>query len=157
MGIHGMRDPRDLLPSILAPRENTPALAETAWVHRELGDDGLRVMFNHQRQKFVVMDTKAPGGPSSAYVMIVQNEDGSFRPFDERTIQTLRRNFLHHDGIDELARLEIARERRNKSRIESLSSAFADDFKWFGKAVTTSTGWRDRSAAREEIRKEAGR
>jgi len=158
MSIQNIRDPRDFLPDILRPSGNAPALDETAYVQAELGDDGFRVMFNHERQKFVVMDTKAPGGPSAAYVMVVQNEDGSFRPVDERTIKTLRKMLGqgHKASADELIQAELSRERQNKSRRESVASAVASDFKWFGRGVTPTTGWRDRSLARDQIRKEAG-
>ena len=156
MTITNVRDPRDLLPDILRPEDNIPALEETAYVQRELGDDGLRVWFNIPRQKFVVQDVKAPGGPAASYVMIVQNPDGSGRDFDNRTVETLRRiRFRHTEMADELAKRELARERRVKSDRESFAHAVATDLKWIGNAVAPSVGWRERSLAREAIRKAA--
>lgn len=160
MSIQYVRDPRDLLPEILRPQGNIPAIEETAYIQAELHDDGFRVMWNTEREKFVVMDTKAPGGPSAAYVMIVQNPDGSGRPVDERTVQALRKMLGqgHVAAAEELIQAELARERRTKSAREGVAQALASDFRWFGRQNTPSVGWRDRTDpdARARIREEAG-
>lgn len=155
MSISNVRDPRDLLPDILRPGANEPAIDETAWVTEQTGIDGLRVWWNRERQKYLIEDTKAPGGPAAAFVMVVQF-DGERTPIDQRTVDTLRRLYgRHQEQVDALARAEIERERKNKSRRESVAHAVATDLKWIGTNVVPSTGWRDRSAAREKIREAA--
>lgn len=145
---------RDLSFGVTDPRGKIPALDETAYVQRELNDDGLYVIFDGQRRKFCVMDRKAPGGPDSAYVMLIQNPDGSGRRIDERDIKTLRK-LRHHDIVaEELQKMHDEHEREVVSKRKSMAAGLADDLRWIGKAVVPSVGWRDRSAAREAIRKE---
>lgn len=147
-------DPR-YLPEILASG-NVPALAETAYLARETGIEGLRVWFNIERQKFVIQDTKAPGGPSASYVMIVQF-DGERTPVDNRTVQTIRRLYgRHKDQADALIKAEFEREQRNKSRRESVAAAVADDLKWVGTNVVPTVAWDARSSKRDQIKREAG-
>lgn len=142
--------------SVIDPRAKVHALEETAYVQRELGDDGLYVVWDGERQKFCILDRKAPGGPDAAYVMLVQF-DGPNTPVDNRTIETLRklRRENHGDNLDALVKAEQQRQRDILSRRESAVSGFVDDFRYIGKAITPSVGWRDRSAAREQIRKKA--
>lgn len=133
-----------------------PALAETARVQREF-DDGLRVIWDVQREKFVVLDTKAPGGPDAAYVMVVQNPDGSFRPFDQRTIDTLRYLYDGHDRVKiAVANMEAERERAVKKRRENTGDEIEDTLKYLGQVITPSVVSRDRSIAREQIRDARG-
>lgn len=135
------------------PRAKFPALAETARVQREI-DEGLRVLWDGQRERFVVIDTKAPGGPDAQYVMIVQNEDGSFRPFDQRTLDNLRYLFDGHDRVKAaVAQWEKEREAANKKRRSAKGDEIEDTLKYMGQVITTSVSGRDRRA---EIRKEAG-
>lgn len=140
------------------PRGKVPALAETAYVQREVDPD-LRVMWDGQREKYVVLDTRAPGGPNASYVMVVQEPDGSFRPFDGRTIETLRKLRHGHDRVKaEIDKMAAERERANDRRRQDVAESMAQDFRHFGQQVTPSAAWRDRTdpAARERIRKLAG-
>lgn len=154
MRITNFRDPRDLLPDILSPLKNHLAVEETAYLARETGIEGLRVWFNVERLKFVIEDTKAPGGPSAAYVMVVQNPDGSPADVDARTVQTIRKMYGNHKAAaQELIDGEIERERANKARRQDTAYGLADALRWFGRAVTPSVAWDARSAAREAIHK----
>lgn len=151
--ITNIRDPRDSLPDILRPMGNEPAFEETAYIAQETGIEGLRVWWNRERQKYVIEDTKAPGGPSAAFVMVVQF-DGERTPIDQRTVDTLRRLYgRHQEQIDALIRAEVERDVRNKKRRADTAQNVAEDLKWIGTNVTPSTGWRDRSLAREAIAK----
>jgi len=142
--------------SIIDPRAKLSAPDQTAYVQRELEDDGLQVLWDGQRHKFVVVDRKAPGGPDSQYVMVVQEPDGAYRPVDGRTIETLRRlKYGHKWAKDELGTIAAEREKEVVRKRGDRAQGFAEDLRWFGQAVVPSVGWRDRSAAREAIRAEA--
>lgn len=139
--------------SPIDPRAKLPALAETAWVQREI-DDGLRVMWDGERQKFVVLDSRAPGGPEASYVLLVQNPDGSFRPFDQRTIDKLRELRFGHDRTKAaVAQWEAEREMATAKRRSGYGDQIEETLKYFGKVITPSVASRERRA---EIRKEAG-
>ena len=146
MPISDVRDPRDDLPDILSPLKNHLALEETAYLTRETGIEGLRVWFNVERMKFIVEDTKAPGGPSAAYVMVVQNPDGSPCDVDNRTVETIRKLYDGHKAAaDELIKAELARAARVKSERETWTGAMAEDLKWVGRNVVPSVANRERS------------
>lgn len=145
------------------PRGKLPAPEQTRWVQREV-DPHLVVQWDAQRDKYVVLDTAAPGGPDAAYVMVVQESDGSFRPFDQRTVDTLRKlRFGHRRAQQELERMERERIRDGEKRRADFAESLAKDFRWFGQQWTPSVGWRDRTdvpdhikvARREAIRAEA--
>lgn len=131
--------------SLVDPRAKFIAPDHTATVQREV-DPYLVVMWDAQRHKWAVYDTKAPGGPEAGYVMLVQEPDGSFRSFDNRTIETLRKlRFGHDRAKKELDDIAAERERTFASRTEARSADIADGFKWFGSQWTPSVAWRDRS------------
>jgi hypothetical protein len=156
--ITNVRDPwADDLPEILRKDRNIFAVDETAFLQRETGIDGLRVFFNIDRLKFVVQDTKAPGGPVASYVMIVQTPDGMPADVDHRTVQTIRRLYQQsrQESLDEIAKAELAREQRVKSERSERAYKVAEALRWVGRNVVQSVASRDRSAAREAIRKEA--
>jgi len=146
MSISNVRDPRDDLPEILKPGDNVYAVDETAYLVRETGIEGLRVWFNIPRMKFVVEDTKAPGGPSAAYVMVVMTADGSPCDVDNRTVETIRKLYDGHKAAaEELIQAELARAARVKSERETWTGAMAEDLKWVGRNVVPSVANRERS------------
>lgn len=146
MSITNVRDPRDLLPDILSPLKNHLAVEETAYLARETGIEGLRVWFNVERMKFVVEDTKAPGGPAAAYVMVVQNPDGSPADVDGRTVQTIRRMYGNHkDAAEELIRGEVERLAAEKSRREGYGYQVAEAMKYLGQVITPTVASRERA------------
>lgn len=161
MTITNIRDPWvDDVPEILRKDRNYFAAHETAFVQRELGLEGLRVLFNVDRLKFVIQDTKAPGGPASSYVMIVQTPDGMPKDVDQHTIQELRKLYgqSRKDAAEELIRAEKAREARVKHERSERAYGVADALRWIGRAVTPSVAWGKRAQPidRDAIRKEAG-
>lgn len=136
-------------------RGKVAAFDATVLVQREVDPD-LRVVWDAQREKFIVLDTKAPGGPDSAYVLMVQNPDGSFRPFDQRTLDTLRELRFGHDRMKQvMAKLERERFESIAKRRKGYGDKVEDDFKYLGQVITDSVASRDRSIARDEIRKAA--
>lgn len=140
---------------LVDPRAKFIDRDKTALVQRELDDDGLVVIYDGQRKKFVVMDRKAPGGPDAQYVMIVQEPDGAYRPFDQRTIETLRKlRFGHARVREELDQMAAEREREVNHMRSERAYGVGDDLRWFGRDVVPSVAWRDRSAGRERIRQE---
>lgn len=151
--IFSVTDPRGKMSSF---EGRMRAFDATVRVQREV-DEGLRVVWDDQREKFIVLDTKAPGGPDASYVLLVQEPDGSYRPFDQRTIETLLKlRFGHAAAAKELDRIAAEREHDRETKREAMAQDFAQGFKWFGKNVTPSVGWDARSLRREQIRKEAG-
>jgi hypothetical protein len=144
--ISNVRDPRDLLPDILSPLKNHLAVEETAYLARETGIDGLRVWFNVERLKFIIEDTKAPGGPAAAYVMVVQNPDGSPADVDGRTVQTIRKMYGNHKGAaEELIRGELERANAEKARRAGYGDQVVDAMKYVGQVITPSVANRERS------------
>lgn len=145
----------ELIYGVNDPRGKLIADSATAYVQEEMHDDGLYVVWDGQRKKFCVMDRKAPGGPNSAYVMLIQDEEGRGRMLDERDIKTLRK-LRHHDVVaEELQRIHDEKERDIASKRRTFAEGASDDLKWFGKAVVPSVGWVARSLKREAIRSEA--
>ena len=135
------------------PRGKSICIAETARVQREVAD-GLRVWWDFQREKYVITDTRAPGGPDASYVMVVQEPDGAFRPFDQRTIDRLRYLFDGHGRArEELAKMERQNERDRQSRIRGYGEQVEDTLKFMGQRIVTSVSG---AARRAEIRREAG-
>lgn len=119
--------------------------------------DSYWVVFNRLRRKFVVMDKDLHGTPYCA--LIVMEMDGSFRPFDDRTLETLRR--LTQRGPDvrkilgELEGMEKEREHKSEKDLEELTYGFAESLKWLGVDVVASTAWRDRGLEHEaRVRRE---
>lgn len=125
-------------------------------------DPALQVVFDGRRQKFVVIDTEAPGGIDQRIVMIVQEPDGSFRPFDNRTVEHLRRHRMTRapEIIAELDHAEELREREWARKNEQVGDGMAEDLKWAGMRAMGYGGntvtWQKRTdpAARERIRAE---
>lgn len=114
------------------------------------------VVFNRLREKFVVMDRDING---AAYIfMVVQESDGSFRPFDERTMEIVRKavNKTGYDAasIDkELHDIDLAREARIDKEAEEIEYGMRHDFKWAGVDVVQSVRARDihRSPRRDDL------
>ena len=131
------------------------AFAATLRVQSEV-DPYLRVVWDDQREKLIVLDTQAPGGPAASYVLIVQNPDGSFRPFDQRTLDTLRELRFGHDRMKAtMAKLEAEREIATQKRRAGYGEQVEDVFKFLGQTITSSVSSRERSIARDAIRKAA--
>lgn len=163
MTIYGLTDPRG---KDLDTEMRLRAAAHTGRVRREV-DEYLRVVWDDQRQKFLVLDDAAPGGPEAAYVMVVQEPDGRFRDVDGRTFETLRKlRFGHKRAKEELERLQRERERAAEHRRADFAESLAKDFRHIGHAIVSSVGWRARAdvpahiqaardAKREEIREVA--
>lgn len=129
------------------------AFEATVRIQREV-DDGLRVVWDDEREKFIILDTKAPGGPDASYVMIVQEPDGSFRDIDQRTLDTLRYLFDGHRRVkEELARLEAERERETQKRRASYGDRADEVFKYAGHVITPTVESRNRT--RQAIREAA--
>lgn len=120
-------------------------------------DPALRVMFDGRRERFVVLDTEAPGGTDHQIVLIVQEPSGAFRPFDGRTLETLRKlRPEHRDLINaELDTNEAKRRAEWERRTAQLAEGMADDLRHVGTQIAPSVAWRDRSIARETIRRAA--
>lgn len=137
-----------------------PALTERV---REV-DPALQVVFDGRRQKYVVIDTAAPGGVDQQIVMVVQEPDGGFRPFDNRTLDHLRQHRMTRADqiIDDLDQAEHAREREWQRQIAQVGDGLGEDLKWIGMRAVgyggTTAAWHHRAdpAAREQIRREAG-
>lgn len=127
-------------------------------------DPSLQVVFDGRRQKYVVIDIAAPGGVDERIVMVVQEPDGSFRPFDNRTLEHLRKHRMTRADqiIKELDDAEAAREREWERQTEQVGDGFGEDLKWAGMRANgyagTTVAWHHRAdpAARERIRREAG-
>lgn len=120
--------------------------------------DSMYVVFNRQREKFVVMDRDIKGTP---YIfMVVQEETGAFRPFDERVLEDIRKSVQR--GYDvrpimrELDDMEEKRQVRVDKEAEDIEYGINSDAKWAGTDVVASTLWRDRTShhLRERIREE---
>lgn len=148
-------DPR--LGRALAPIYDFIDLQHTAEV-RTLKDT-MYVVFNRLREKFVVMDRDNDATPY--IIMVVQEPDGSFRQFDERTMESLRRAVFRGPSVrammQEMDQNDRAREQRIEKDADELAYGFVDTIKWAGTDVVASTLWRDRTShhLRERIREEA--
>jgi len=97
-------------------------------------DPALFVAFNTMVQRYEVHDRQARGG---TLVMRVQEPDGSFRPLDERVLETLRRGRRERFGevFRELEEAEHRREREWERRNTEIGSGLADDLRFAGKPV----------------------
>lgn len=127
-------------------------------------DPDLVVVFDRKIQRFVVYDSASPGGPKWQMVMRVQEPDGSFRPLDGRTVQTIREMRHRYETTDPGKRLDAivreaaeaydAQDRDWAKRNEDFAHSAALDLKWFSRAVVPSVAWRERTdpAKREAIR-----
>lgn len=118
-----------------------PILDDTLHIAREVRrfDPELFVAFNPHVQRYEVHDRTQPQGQT--LVMRVQEPDGSYRPLDDRVLQTLMR--CRRERFDEVFReleqKEKERERRWQREMENIAEAMADDLKWMGRPVIR--GW----------------
>lgn len=119
----------------------------------------LRVFLRQRgnQMNWIIVD-KDPQG-ADYITMTVQEPNGAYRPFDGRTLETLRRIFQRGPDankiIEELMAKEAAKQRADEKRDQDIADAVGDDLKWAGTDVVPSTAWDARSLRREEIRKEA--
>lgn len=105
-------------------------------------DEDLYVVQNWDTMLYEVHDAKAPGGPNNSMVMRVQEEDGSYRPVDERTLQHLRemRYDLVNRGVNgtlrKLAEIDEQRKKDWKKQVSEVGYAVGDALKYLGKEIT---------------------
>jgi hypothetical protein len=137
--------------TLVNPRYDFVDLQYTAEVRRL--KPTMYVVFNWAREKFIVKDVDAEG---MHYVyLIVQEPNGAYRDFDERTLATIRKDMWGGPNvsaiIQNLQAIEDARERRLAAESADFEYGFRSDFKWAGKDVTPSVIWRERSTRKEEI------
>lgn len=125
-------------------------------------DDGLYVSYDTEIDRYEVHDRRAPGGPQFSLVMRVMNPDGTYRPVDQRTIDTLyelRHKAAHlrpQDVMRELREKEAAAAAAKRSQLGDIVYGIFDHLKWAGRDVVPSTLARDRTdpAARQRMRDE---
>lgn len=119
----------------------------------------LRVFLRQRGEQvnWVVVD-KDPDG-ADYITMTVQEPDGSYRPFDGRSLEILRKNFQIGPDLNKIVADLEARDakkaRADEKRDQDIAEAVAEDVKWIGTDVVPSTKWDARSLRREQIRKEA--
>lgn len=119
----------------------------------------LRVFLRQREDQvnWVVVD-KDPAG-ADYITLTVQNPDATYREFDGRTLETLRKNFQIGPDLDKIVATLEAKDakkaREDEQRDQNVADAMAEDVKWMGTDVVPSTSWDARSLAREKIRKEA--
>lgn len=119
----------------------------------------LRVFLRQREDQvnWVIVD-KDPQG-ADYITLTVQNPDGTYREFDGRTLETLRKNFQIGPDLNkivaDLEAKESKKARADEKRDQEVADAIAQDVKWMGTDVVPSTGWDARSLRREQIRKEA--
>jgi len=119
--------------------------------------DTLYVVYNRAREKFIVKDVDLHG--EHYIVMIVQEPDGGFRPFDERAMETLRKSVYRGPDVKkilgELEQIQQEKQRLLEKDSEEMIYGLAETLKWVGVDVTPSTAWRDRSLPHEaKVRRE---
>lgn len=125
-------------------------------------DDDLYVVYDTEIDRYEVHDRRAPGGQQFSQVMRVMNPDGTFRPVDQRTIDTLyelRHKAAHlrpQDVMRDLRQKEAARAAEKRKELGDLAYGIVDDLKWAGRDVVQSTLARDRTdpVARARMRDE---
>lgn len=120
-------------------------------VRVQVVDPHLYVVYDTEIDRYEVHDRAAPGGPGHSLVMRVMNEDGTYRPVDQRTIDILYRTRYQmvNEGPEAMKRALTEQERKRR---QEQSAKWADwayglvsDLKWAGKDIVPSTAWRDRT------------
>jgi|GEM_PF-2933538 hypothetical protein len=98
-------------------------------------DKHLYIAFNTDVQRYEVHDMLMPEGQT--LVMRVQEPDGSFRPLDNRVLDTLIKNRRERfdEVFKELEEKERKREEAWNKRLEDIALGLADDLKFAGKPV----------------------
>lgn len=96
---------------------------------------------------WIVTDVDPQGAEYIA--MTVQEPNGMYRPFDGRTLETLRQ--ITHRGPDankliaEFEEKERLRKLATEKHDDDIAHGVAEDLKWAGTDVTPSVAWRERS------------
>lgn len=128
--------------------------------------ESMFVIFNRARGMLLVMDRDITG--TVYQFMRVQEPDGTPRPFDERTLETIRKSVQRGPDvrkiIQELDEIDNERITRVDKEADELTYGLMDDLKWAGREVVSSVVWRDRAwkptfhstETREAIRAVAG-
>ncbi len=111
--------------------------------------DEFYVVFDYDREKFLVYDKDPDGAP---YVVMVVPDN-----FDTRTVDNLRKIvFLGPKGVErEIISQEGYREKKLDEESKDIEHDIQEETKWAGRDVVPSTASRDRSSIREAIREEA--
>lgn len=110
-----------MIPAILAPSVDTHFQSGL-----KLVDENLKAVFNCQRERFEIYRYSRG---RFHHVMIVKNDDGSFRPLDNRTIRELREmDIIAKYGS--IANFEASLAMKKKKYQQDIDKQMEHELKW---------------------------
>lgn len=118
-------------------------------------DPLLEVVWGRNHQRWIIVRNN-PGGTRQR-IMVVQNDDGSFRPLDERVLFYLNAHDLQKHGVDkflqyldkENSRVVNDLNARQKQRVEEITDRYYDKLR---KEIKEDWGLSKHNFTNEQIR-----